>query len=142
MVKATEFWKCLCCDLGYRFFAGVPCAALTPLYNKMSSDFLHYVPAVNEQVAAGLSNGAFIAGLNSAILIAAEKIEKIDLSLNERNNIPLLIIAGAKEEYKFKKGVYSLRLTDDFADCLQKITKHIISKKSVGVLIVTEGFLQ
>ena len=37
MVKAKEFWNYLCGELGYKFFSGVACPGLSPLYKEMDS---------------------------------------------------------------------------------------------------------
>ena len=142
MVKAKDFWRYFCGVLGYRFFAGVPCKGLRPLFDKMDSKFMHYIPAVNEQISIGLVNGAYIANVNSAVLMSSAKIDKLNLDFNIHNLIPLLIIASGNSKPKFQKEIYSLELTDDLEGCLNRITGHIISRGKPGVLFIREGVLQ
>ena len=69
MVKAKDFLNYLCKELDYRFFAGVACPGLSPLYKKMDSEFMHYVPAVNERIGLGLVSGAYMAGYKGCLLM-------------------------------------------------------------------------
>ena len=142
MVKAKDFLEYLCNNLKYRMFAGVPCKGLDNLYNEMNSDFMHYIPAVNEQIAVGIVNGAFLAGTNSAVFMDADKIIKLDLDFNVFNSIPILIIASSNDRPNFIRDVYSSDLTDDLISCLKRVTKHIITKGKPGVLFIKEGMLQ
>jgi len=68
MVKAKDFLSYLCEKRDYRYFAGVVCPGLLPLYDNMSSEFMHYIPVVNERVAIGMAIGASVAGLKSSVL--------------------------------------------------------------------------
>lgn len=142
MVKAKDFLDHLCNNLKYRLFAGVPCKGLDNLYNEMNSDFMHYIPAVNEQIAVGIVNGAFLTGTNSAVFMDANKVEKLDLDFNIYNSIPIFIIASSNDRPIFSRGIYSSDFTDDLTSCLDRVTKHIITKGKPGVLFVKEGMLQ
>ena len=142
MVKAIDFWEHLCNKLNYRFFSGIPCVGLDPLYNKMNSEFMHYVPAVSIQIAVGLTNGAFLSGIKSAVLLETTHICKLDLDFNLKNSIPLLLIASSKEKPSLRKEIYSLDLTDNLEICLDKISKHLETKLKPGVLFIEEGILQ
>jgi len=44
--KVNRSENVLIAGLNYRFFAGVPCKELKPLYESMSTKFMHYIPAV------------------------------------------------------------------------------------------------
>ena len=102
MVKAKDFWSYLCEELDYRFFTGVACKGLKPLYDKMDSKFMHYIPAVNEKVALGLVNGARLAGVKGAILISANYLLDVSntlLSFNKQYEVPALIICYDEEYY-------------------------------------------
>lgn len=132
MVKAKDFWKYLCNELDYRFFAGVPCKGLNFLYSTMSPDFMHYVPAVTEQIAVSFVNGATLAGVNSAVLMSVDAANKLDLDFNKENTLPLLIIASGINKPKV---IYSLELTEDLEGCLNKMVK----RNKPGVLFIREG---
>jgi hypothetical protein len=142
MVKAIDFWEYLCNKLNYRFFSGIPCIGLDPLYNKMSSEFMHYIPAVSIQIAMGLTNGAFLSGTKSAILTNTSHICRLDLDFNLKNSIPSLLITSSKEKPVLRKEIYSLDLTDNLEICLDKISKHLETKLKPGVLFIKEGMLQ
>lgn len=75
MVKAIEFWKFICEEMDYRIFSGVPCLDLKPLYDKMSSKFMHYVPAVDEYTAFGISIGAITSGAKSGVLLDSNYLD-------------------------------------------------------------------
>ena len=91
MVKAKDFWNYLCEELDYRFFAGVACPGLSPLYKKMDSKFMHYIPAVNEKIGLGLVSGAYMAGYKGALLMDMEFAYDITsfIRFNVNNRIPL-----------------------------------------------------
>ena len=102
MVKAKDFWSYLCEELDYRFFAGVVCEGLKPLYDTMDSRFMHYIPAVNEKVALGLVNGARIAGVKGAVLMSANYLLDVSnslISFNKQYEVPALIICYDEEYY-------------------------------------------
>jgi len=106
MVKAKDFWSYLCEELDYRFFAGVACKGLKPLYDKMNSKFMHYVPAVNERVAVGLASGVRLAGKRSAVLMSADHLLDVFnllLEFNKKYEIPMLIICYDEEYYWAKE---------------------------------------
>jgi hypothetical protein len=106
MVTAKEFWEYLCEDLNYRFFAGVSCKGLKPLYDKMSSKFMHYVPAVDERVAVGVVTGARLAGIKGAVLMRGNNILDILnllISFNKKYKVPILIICYDDEYYWSKQ---------------------------------------
>lgn len=70
MVKAKEFLSFLCEDLGYKYFAGVVCEDLLPLYSSMDPKVMHYVPANNELTSLGLVLGSCMVGNKSVALFS------------------------------------------------------------------------
>ena len=95
MAKAKECWEYLCGELDYRFFSGVVCNGLKPLYDSMSSEFMHYIPAVNEKVALGIINGARLSGFKGAVLMDSKYLNDIITTLDSFNleyKVPALII--------------------------------------------------
>ena len=139
MVKAKDFWEYLCNELDYKFFAGVPCKGLAPLYNKMSPQFMHYIPAVTENIAIRLVTGATLASTNAAVLMSAEKMKGLDLVFNTSNHIPLFIIAFGDSKFNTNKAIYNLELTDDLEGCLDKAISYLNNKKKSCVLFIGEG---
>jgi len=147
MVKGTDFWEYLCEDLNYRLFAGVPCKGLKPLYDKMDSNIMHYIPAAREDVALGVVSGASIGGHKGAVLLSINSIYLLYdwlFSFNIQYEVPLLIIAyddnnkrsKIKSEYKIPQKI----LTDNFKKDLTYITNK--AEKSTAMLIITEGVLK
>jgi sulfopyruvate decarboxylase TPP-binding subunit len=134
MIKVMDFWKLLCEGLGYRFFTGVPCKGLNTLYNKMSSSFLHYVPAANEQIAVNIANGAFLTNTKVIVFMDASYVKKLDLSFNLQNEIPLFIVASGKGEPKIDGDIHRLTLAE--------IDEDVIIGNKVRLLFIEEGFLQ
>jgi len=153
MVKAKEFWEYLCNELNYRFFAGVPCLGLKPLYDTMSSKFMHYVPAVNERVALGLVNGANIADIKSAVLMDSKNILDLSnllISFNKEYEIPTLVICY---DEGYKKGSHvsnllknfntvSLNDKGTFEKSLKYITKKIEKENKPGIFFIGKGDLE
>ena len=95
MVKVKDFWNHLCNDLEYRFFAGVACPGFKLLYRGMSSEFMHYIPAVNERVALGLVSGAYVGGFKGGLLLDSRFFPDLTrlLNFNSEYKIPFLILS-------------------------------------------------
>lgn len=145
MVKAEEFWEYLCNELDYRFFTGVPCEGLKPLYDKMSPDFLHYVPAVNEKVALGMASGASLSGVKSGVLINVNNIYTIyDPLFNFVNEykIPFLILAYNESGRKIELGIPKSELKDDkFNNKLKILSEKSENLQVPGVLYIGKGVI-
>lgn len=106
MVTAKEFWNYLCEDLKYRFFSGVPCLEFRSLYNTMSSKFMHYIPAVDVNVALAISSGVRLAGMKSGVLFHIRDLSKMASVLYNFNTVyrlPVLLICFWDKQYVCKK---------------------------------------
>ena len=103
MVKAKDFWGYLCVDLEYRFFAGVACPGLLPLYKSMDPEIMHYVPAVNERVALGLVSGVYAGGFKGGLLLDLNFMSDIQrfLNFNYEYKIPFIIIGYGDNKANF-----------------------------------------
>lgn len=150
MVKAKEFWNYLCEELATRYFAGVPCVGLKPLYDKMDSRMLFYCPAVNEHVALGLVSGAFFVGVKGGILIHIDRSYNIIdglVSFNLEYKVPLLIIAyNERDDNRFKKVLSLYKIPyKNFSGELKNL-KFIVNKieklSSPGICIIGEGEIE
>ena len=145
MVKAKEFWNYLCNELDYRFFAGVVCKGLKPLYDKMSPDFLHYIPAVNERVALGLASGASLSGVKSGILINVDGIYSIyEPLINFVNDykIPFLILAYNENGRKIELGIPKSELKDDkFTVKLKTLSNKSEKLQIPGIFYIRKGII-
>jgi len=145
MVKAKEFWNYLCEELDYRFFAGVACPGLSPLYKKMNSKFMHYIPAVNEKIGLGLVLGAQMAGYRGALLMDMTFVNDINnfIKFSIDNGIPLLIIGYS--EVEDLELIYDLPLTFIMGDSFKKDIHHVVSRseseKTPGLIIIEKGVL-
>lgn len=144
MVKAKDFWNYLCEELDYRFFAGVACPGLAPLYKKMDAKIMHYIPAANERIALGLVSGAHTAGFKSGLLLDMRYAYDLS-SLFEFNidyGIPFLIIGHGNKEshvaYDFPRQVIT---TDNFKPKLDKVVKQMESESVPGLIVFKEGIL-
>lgn len=149
MIKAKVFWEYLCMDLNYKFFAGVPCIGLKPLYDKMDSRIMHYVPAVEESVSLGLVSGAFLSGIKGGILIDIKNLHNVLSSLcnfNLKYNVPFLIIAAIDNENQFNKilSMYKIPrrdLSENFKKDLKYITNKSERLQIPGLITVRKGVL-
>jgi len=145
MEKATQFWNYLCNDLDYRFFAGVVCKGLDPLYKKMNSEIMHYVPAANECIALSLVTGINMAGIKGGILMNMYFKNDIVtlLKFNIEYKIPLLIIGYG--DYKTSKLIYDFPIIkfseNSFKKDLKYITNESESSLVPGIIIIEEGSL-
>ena len=145
MVKAKEFWNYLCNELDYRFFSGVACLGLNPLYKKMNSDIMHYIPAANERAALGLVSGAFMGGFKGGLLM--DMYFKNDiitfLNFNLDYKIPFIIIGYSNIEEE--KLIYDLPiiyvLDGQYEDDIKRVTSESESNNIPGVIIIEEDVL-
>lgn len=146
MIKAKEFWNFLCNEAGFRFFSGVPCCGLKSLYNKMSSDFLHFIPAVNESIAFGVASGADISGFKTGILMCTSNfcnvINYLNL-LNDKYKIPVLLILFEDEIIQFKRftKVNSIYLDIDYDKKLKRFLGVMEKKSMPGILVIKDGVI-
>lgn len=145
MVKATEFWNYLCGELDYKFFAGVICNGLLPLYKKMDSQIMHYIPAANERIALGMVSGASIAGINSGLLIdmdfAYDLTRLLVFSIDYK--IPFLVIGYSDQEeahlaYDFPR----VSITDvGYKKQLKRVTSKSKAESIPGLVVIEKGVL-
>jgi hypothetical protein len=142
MVKAKKFWDYLCEGLDYRFFSGVACKGLSPLYKKMNKDIMYYVPAANERIALGLVSGAYIGGFKGGLLMDMKFKHDINtlLNFNLTYKIPFIIVGYS--ELKNDKLIYDFPTTiiidDDFEDDVKKVIKESESKNIPGLIIIKD----
>ena len=131
MIKAKDFWLFLCEKLNYRFFSGVPCLGLKPLYDKMSSKFLHYVPAVNEHAAFGISVGAVISEAKAGVIVDALYLNTFEdwIQYCNKNRIHLVILTNDDV-----KSVPSMVVKQPFDEIDNFLRKY--EKKSIPVALV------
>jgi len=148
-MTAKEFWEYLCEELEFRFFAGVPCKELKPLYDSMDAKMMHYIPAVKENVALGLVSGSFLAGIKAAVLMNFDRLYNIldwTKSFNMHYHIPALIIAyDSEDDAKMIKALITYKIPHRIVKNLEKDLKYITNKiekeKIPGVLIIRKGIL-
>ena len=144
MVKAKDFWNYLCEEKDYRFFAGVACPGLSPLYKKMDAKIMHYIPAANERIALGLVSGAHTAGFKSGLLL--DMRFSYDLSslflFNIDYRIPFLIIGYGDEDahvaYDFPRKIIT---TENFKSKLDSVIKTMEKESVPGLIVFKEGIL-
>ena len=144
MVKAKEFWNYLCEELDYRFFAGVACSGLAPLYKKMNANIMHYIPAANERIALGLVSGAYTAGFKGGLLMDMKFAYDLTslFKFNIDYKIPFLVIGyGDKDSmlsYDFPRAVIT---TENFQKKTSSVIKDIENKGVPGLIVFKEGVL-
>ncbi len=145
MIKVKEFWEFLCNDLNYRFFSGVPCEGLYPLYNIMDSRMMHYVPAVNERTALGVVSGVRYTGMKGGVLMQASnalKIVDLVLNYNIKSKIPLLIFAY--KDIVIHQGLFLFELPSfNLETRFKKGLKDLANKSEMlsvpGVVLIKKG---
>ncbi len=147
MIKAKDFWDYVCNELDYRFFSGVPCKGFKPLYDKMNPEFMHYIPAVNEQVALGMANGANLAGIKSGILIDLDNIYVIYnwlFNFSMTYEVPFLIIAYKESDKEVQlPGLPKFELYDNkFESKLKRLTTKLEKAELPGLLIIGKGVIE
>ena len=144
MVKAIEFWNYLCKELDYRFFAGVACPGLEPLYKKMNSKLMHYIPAVNERVGLGLVSGAYMAGFKGGLLMDMSFAYDLTsfITFNVNNKIPLLIIGYGKRDSTLTYDFPSEFINGPtFDKKIRKVATASEFEKVPGLIVIKEGVL-
>lgn len=137
MVKAKEFWSCLCDDLNYKLFAGVPCLGLSSLYKVIDAANMRYIQASNERIALGLISGALLSGGKAGVLLHENALSCVvnEIKMIKTFNIPILLIvySDSKMSYPF----WHRELSDDFNKDLSLVSK----RKKPSILLIKEGVL-
>lgn len=137
MVKAKEFWSCLCDDLDYKLFAGVPCLGLSELYKGIDKANMKYIQASNERIALGIISGALLSGNKAGVLLHERALSGLfnEIKMVKDFNIPMLLIvySDSKRTYPF----WHKELSDDFNNDLNTIAK----RKKPSILLIREGTL-
>jgi len=135
MVKVKDLFSCLCDDLNYRFFSGVAFKELESLFKFMTPEFLHYVPAINENTAFGLVCGASLAGIKSCLVLDLKLKENIYSNFNFalENNIPFLVI-GCGDKTSNIKDIPKQYLVD--VEKILKLDEKIVKESIPGLLII------
>lgn len=145
MVKAKDFWNYLCGDLNYRFFSGVVCSGLSPLYKKMDSKVMHYIPAVNERIGLGLVSGAYMAGYKGGLLMDVKFAYDINsfLTFNVDNKIPLLVIGYSEDENLLLSYDFPVAFIMDefFEKDVARVAARSEKEKIPGLIIIEKGVL-
>jgi len=136
MASVVDFFDFICNTLDIRFFAGLACSETSLFHNNMSSEFMHYIPATNAQIAVGMVNGATLAGMKSAVLIGSSKLRGIDFTFNIDNEIPLLVLAVGKDQIVLKNNIYNIVMLDDFEVSLNRIINYINTRNKPGILLI------
>lgn len=139
MVKAKDFWETICNNLEYRFFSGVACPGLLPLYKQMSSDILHYVPAANERIALGLVSGAYLSGFKGGVLLDGRFVTDLErlISFNLNYKVPFLMISYGGKYVDLDIPATTLSSLNDIVELDQYYEKEL----SPIHLIIEEGSL-
>ena len=137
MVKAKEFWGCLCDDLDYKLFAGVPCLGLSRLYKGIDKANMRYIQASNERIALGIISGALLSGNKAGVLLHESALSGLfnEIQMVKDFNIPMLLIvySDSKRAYPF----WNKELSDNFNKDLTMISK----RKKPSILLIKEGVL-
>ncbi len=147
MVRAKDFLNVLCEECDYRFFSGVACSGLSPIYDKMSSRFMHYIPAVNECVAYGLVSGSVLAGAKSVLLIEGSQMFSIKgymESVGVLYKLPCIIITyelGKDEDYWKFPFYYFNDCDNNGLVALKEFISRVERESIPGILVIEEGDL-
>lgn len=92
MVKAKDFLHYLCEKQNYRSFVGVPCKEMQGFYSHMNSDIMHYVPAINTDIAIGIAAGNLLNDFKSVVITTPN-----NFALSRKDfivNLPVLFIVS------------------------------------------------
>ena len=101
MIEPTEFAR-QAAELGYRWYAGVPCSFLTGLINHVSTDpELFYLSSANEGDAVAAAAGAWVGGKRSIALMQNSGLGNAVSPLTSLTNvfrIPVLLLVTVRGE--------------------------------------------
>jgi len=146
VIKAKDFWSYLCVDLGHRFFSGVPCKGLKPLYDVMDSEIMYYVPAIDERIALRLASGVALSGDKAGVLLHASYMENIKniIRFNVAYEVPILFIVYEDRDiiapYNIVKAEVGLD-NSNFKKVLKRVDNYITKNGKSRMLVITEGVL-
>lgn len=96
-MKVLDFWNLLCGEFDYRFFTGVPNTSLVPLFNSLSADILHFVPAIDDAIAVNIAAGVCLCGDRAAVLCGPHTFSIGAVQINNfiiKNKVPVLFITA------------------------------------------------
>lgn len=144
MVKAKDFIDYLCEDLEYRFFSGVACREFKSIYDSMTPEKMHYIPANTEKTALNLANGVSFTGFKSCILIKASKLFDLVNDLNNFNieyNLPILILAQDNINNQQKKILAEVIDFESF-NIMKNYERIKDMGRGVGIVFIREGVLE
>ncbi len=139
-MKVYKFWNALCVEAGYRFFSGVSVVDLKVLHESMNPDFLHFVPALNESTALGLTSGVKLAGTTGGVIMSAKAFDSISFqfySVNEAFDIPVLFIVD--DAYN-PFGLHQVVLEDDLS-LVNEVVEYINTNNDSAILVIKKGSL-
>ena len=148
MVKAKVFWNYICNELDYRFFSGVVCEGFVPLYDEMSAEFMHYIPAANERIALGMAAGARMTNLKSGILIDYKNIYVLYdwlFNFNKVYRVPVLIIVYNDNKEKLNLTGFpksELNSSVNFNKKLKSFVNKIEKDRLPGILSIGKGVIE
>lgn len=121
MIKAKDFFELLCNKLDYRFFTGLPFEEAKKLFNNMSSEFMHYIPATKAESALGMAYGTRIAGFKSCLILPKEEVSKLYFTMP----IPLVIITNGTTKLTNTKFEGDLIKLEKFLTRAEKFSKAV-----------------
>lgn len=125
-------------ELNYRTFSGVPCEIFKPIYDNMSKDLMHYVPAASERVAPALIMGNWFGGFYGLVMVEQDLLSsalEVAMEINKLTKAPLLIITTGKDQD-------AVILDRSYKSKLTKLTEYIRDKGEVGIVSIPKGVLK
>jgi len=142
MVKAKDFLDYFCNSLDIKLFSGIVCNGLLPIFNKMNSNFMHYIPTILEKTAHGIICGAGISGSKASLIFDYSCLNKLDFSLNINNKIPLCAITYLNDNIKDEGYLNHVFLSEEYKHDLDVLNSLVFNDMKIGVLVIKEGVMK
>lgn len=109
MVKAKDFLNFICEEQGYRLFFGLPDLDFKPIYKAMNAEIMHYIPALDIDIAVNLAIGNLFGGVKSVVLTDLINFNKVEKELIKFAPILFLLPEEVKEPGFLNTGLVSFK---------------------------------
>jgi len=137
-MDSLEVLRFLCDVCEYRFFIGQPLEGHSKLFVNMGPEYMHYIPAVNFDVALNVAAGVVYSRLKTVVFARREDLLRSLAAIDNFNfvrNISIMFITN--ESVGAGIGFNEIRLSEFNAP----FDKVVLSATEHNILVIKEGDL-
>jgi hypothetical protein len=127
MVKAKDFLHFICVEQEYKLFFGLPDLDFKPVYKAMDANIMHYIPALDINIAVNFAIGNIFGGIKSVVLTDLKNFNRFEKELIKFAPVLFLLPEEVKEPGFLNTGLVS------FEDLKKVLDKSFSSIKPVTI---------